>query len=203
LHMPEQLYRALAKSLAFSRESRWTSANEMRKALQAFVEQYQIERMRDLDGALQRIEELFARVTSLRVKMTPMREVLERLAVLGAVLREAREQRGEAEPEVLRTIANNTEVQVEEITRELGALAEWLRVLGHKKGTSILPPPPRDSRPRQPSSEDLDAERHDRQARHSNRRPHPKSDLRVHILWAIALIFVAVVIGLFVLRAGG
>ena len=58
---------------------------------------------------------------------------------------EAREQRGEAEPGVLRTIAKNTEVQLEEITRELGALAEWLRVLGHKKGTSLLPPPPRDS----------------------------------------------------------
>lgn len=202
-YMPEQLYRTLLKSLAFNREGRWASANEMRKALQAFVEQYQFERMRDLDGALERIDDLLARVTSLRVKMTPMREVLERLALLGAVLREAREQRGEAEPAVLRTIAKNTEVQLEEITRELGALAEWLRVLGHKKGTSLLPPPPRDSRPRQPQSEEGDNERHERQARHSMRRSAPKSDLRVHILWAIALVLVAIVIGLFVLRPGG
>jgi hypothetical protein len=104
---------------------------------------------------------------------------------------------------VLRTIAKNTEVQLEEITRELGALAEWLRVLGHKKGTSLLPPPPRDSRPRQSSSDDVDGERGDRQPRHSMRRPAPRSDIRVHILWAIALVLVAIVIGLFVLRPGG
>jgi len=203
-YMPERLYRALCKSLAFERENRWTSANEMRKALEGFVEQYQNERMRDLDGALERIDDLLARVTSLRVKMTPMREVLERLALLGAVLREAREQRGEAEPAVLRTIAKNTEVQLEEITRELGALAEWLRVLGHKKGTSLLPPPPRDSRPRQGSADEQDTERAperaDRQPRHSMRRSAPKSDIRVHILWAIALVLVAFVIALFVLR---
>lgn len=199
-YMPERLFRALAKSLAFHRENRWTSANEMRKALEAFVEQYQLERMRDLDGALERIDDLLARVTSLRVKMTPMREVLERLALLGAVLREAREQRGEAEPAVLRTIAKNTENQLEEITRELGALAEWLRVLGHKKGTSLLPPPPRESRPRQSSSDDVETDRSDRQPRHATRRPPPQSDIRVHILWAIALVLVAFVIGLFVLR---
>lgn len=202
-YMPERLFRALCKALAFNRENRWTSASEMRKALEAFVEKYQIERMRDLDGALERIDDLLARVTSLRVKMTPMRDVLERLALLGAVLREAREQRGEAEPGVLRTIAKNTEVQLEEITRELGALAEWLRVLGHKKGTSLLPPPPRDSRPRQPSSsDDADIERGDR-PRHSTRRQSSRSDIRVHILWAIALVLVAFVIGLFVLRPGG
>jgi len=202
-YMPERLFRALSKALAFDRQNRWTSASEMRKALEAFVERYQIERMRDLDGALERIDDLLARVTSLRVKMTPMREVLERLALLGAVLREAREQRGEAEPNVLRTIAKNTEVQLEEITRELGALAEWLRVLGHKKGTSLLPPPPRDSRPRQGSSSDeTDIDRADR-PRHSTRRPVPRSDIRVHILWAIALVLVAFVIGLFVLRPGG
>jgi len=203
-YMPEQLFRALSKSLAFERENRWHSASEMRKALEAFVEKYQMERMRDLDGALERIDDLLARVTSLRVKMTPMREVLERLALLGAVLREAREQRGEAEPNVLRTIAKNTEVQLEEITRELGALAEWLRVLGHKKGTSLLPPPPRDSRPRQPSSsDDAETERADRQPRHSSRRNRPQSDIRVHILWAIALVLVAIVIGLFILRPAG
>ncbi|HRI70728.1 MAG TPA: hypothetical protein PK156_41130, partial [Polyangium sp.] len=203
-YMPERLFRTLSKALAFEREQRWTSANEMRKALEGFVEQYQAERMRDLEGALERIEDLLDRVTSLRVKMTPMREVLERLAVLGAVLREASEQRGQAEPKVLRTIAKNTEVQLEEITRELGALAEWLRVLGHKKGTSLLPPPPRESRPRQPSSGDEgEAERPERQPRHSQRRPVPQSDIRVHILWAIALVLVAIVIGLFVLRPGG
>lgn len=203
-YMPEQLFRALAKSLAFEREKRWNSASEMRKALEAFVEKYQMERMRDLDGALERIDDLLARVTSLRVKMTPMREVLERLALLGAVLREAREQRGEAEPNVLRTIAKNTEVQLEEITRELGALAEWLRVLGHKKGTSLLPPPPRESRPRQPSSsDDAENDRGDRQPRHSMRRSPPQSDIRVHILWAIALVLVAIVIGLFILRPAG
>ncbi len=203
-YMPERLYRTLSKALAFEREKRWTSANEMRKALEGFVEQYQAERMRDLEGALERIEDLLDRVTSLRVKMTPMREVLERLAVLGAVLREASDQRGQAEPKVLRTIAKNTEVQLEEITRELGALAEWLRVLGHKKGTSLLPPPPRESRPRQPSSGDEgETERPERQPRHSQRRPVPQSDIRVHILWAIALVLVAIVIGLFVLRPGG
>ncbi len=202
-YMPERLFRALSKSLAFDRENRWTSASEMRKALEAFVEKYQIERMRDLDGALERIDDLLARVTSLRVKMTPMRDVLERLALLAAVLREAREQRREAEPGVLRTIAKNTEVQLEEITSELGALAEWLRVLGHKKGTSLLPPPPRDSRPRQSSSSDeADVDRADR-PRHSMRRLAPVSDIRVHILWAIALVLVAIVIGLFVLRPGG
>jgi hypothetical protein len=202
-YMPERLFRALSKALAFDRENRWASASEMRKVLEAFVEKYQAERMRDMDGALERIDDLLARVTSLRVKMTPMREVLERLALLGAVLREAREQRGEAEPGVLRTIAKNTEVQLEEITRELGALAEWLRVLGHKKGTSLLPPPPRESRPRQPSSsDDADGDRVDR-PRHSTRRPVARSDIRVHILWAIALVLVAFVIGLFVLRPGG
>lgn len=202
-YMPERLFRTLLKSLAFDRQQRWTSANEMRKALESFVEKYQIERMRDLDEALERIDDLLARVTSLRVKLTPMREVIERLAILGAVLREAREQRGEAEPNVLRTIAKNTETQLEEITRELGALAEWLRVLGHKKGTSLLPPPPRESRPRQGSSEEIDVERMERSPRHSTRRPNQQSDIRVHILWAIALVFMAIVIGLFILRLRG
>jgi serine/threonine protein kinase len=202
-YMPEQLFRGLSKALVFEREQRWNSAGEMRKALEAFVEKYQMERMRDLDGALERIDDLLARVTSLRVKMTPMREVLERLALLGAVLREAREQRGEAEPNVLRTIAENTEVQLEEITRELGALAEWLRVLGHKKGTSLLPPPPRESRPRQPSNDDGEAERAERQPRQSMRRSARQSDIRVHILWAIALVLVAIVIALYVLRPSG
>jgi hypothetical protein len=108
----------------------------MRKALEAFVEQYQLERLRDLQAAFTRLDTLSRRVASLRDKLTPMREVLERLSLLSAVLREAIEQRGEAEPEVLRTIADNTEVQLDEISRELGALAEWLRVLGGKKGGS-------------------------------------------------------------------
>jgi serine/threonine protein kinase len=203
-YMPEGLFRVLAKALAFKRESRWSSANEMRKALDGFVQQYQLERMRDLEGALERIDDLLARVTSLRVKMTPIREVLERLALLGAVLREAREQRGEAEPGVLRSIAKNTEVQLEEITRELGALAEWLRVIGHKKQTSLIPSP-RDSRPRQMTQDESDAERGDRQTRYPpapSKRSRTK-DYQVQILWAVAVILVAIVIGLFVWRSRG
>jgi serine/threonine-protein kinase len=132
-YMPEGLFRVLVKALADGTAERWASASEMRKALEAFVEQYQLERLRDLQAAFTRLDTLSRRVASLRDKLTPMREVLERLSLLSAVLREAIEQRGEAEPEVLRTIADNTEVQLDEISRELGALAEWLRVLGSKK----------------------------------------------------------------------
>jgi serine/threonine protein kinase len=133
-YMPEGLFRVLVKALADTTAERWASASEMRKALEAFVEQYQLERLRDLQAAFTRLDTLSRRVASLRDKLTPMREVLERLSLLSAVLREAIEQRGEAEPEVLRTIADNTDVQIDEISRELAALAEWLRVLGGKKG---------------------------------------------------------------------
>jgi serine/threonine protein kinase len=128
--MPEGLYRVLARALCFDPAERWASALEMRRALEAFVEHYQGERQRDLVSAMTRIEALGRRVASLRDKLTPMREVLERLRFLNAVLTEAREQRDEADPEALRAIADNAARQLDQIGRELGALSAWLGVLG-------------------------------------------------------------------------
>lgn len=193
--MPEGLYRVLAKALAFDREERWASAGEMRKALEAFVELYQRDLLRDVEDARRRIDELARSVNSLRDKLSPMREVLERLSNLGAILHEAAEQRADAEPAALRTIADNTEVQLDEITRELGALAEWLRVLGRTKGGPV----PSERPSRRGQSDKPEPEPPKAQA---SLAPQP-TDLRVHLLWAVGLVLVVIVIALFVSRARG
>jgi len=187
-YMPEGLYHVLAKALVFDREERWGAANEMRKALEAFAESYQQDLERDLEEAHVRIDELSRKVTSLRDKMSPMREVLERLALLGAVLREALAQRAEADPTVLRTIADNTEVQLDEITRELGALAEWLRVLGRTKSArgSFLPP----AEVVQVFADKPEGKR-------------PILPQRERLLWGLGIFLMGIVIVLFAWRARG
>ncbi|MDI1475146.1 protein kinase [Polyangium sp. y55x31] len=191
-YMPEGLYHVLVKALAFEAEERFSAANDMRKALEAFVASYQQERLRDLEDALGRIDGLARKVTSLRDKMTPMREVLERLSLLGAILREAQEQRGEAEPAVLRTIADNTETQLDQITREIGALAEWLRVLGEKKD---LPPGAGDK----PGRREIEVV-----APRSSRAALKRGDeSRARLVWGIAVALVVIVVGLFLLRTWG
>ncbi|MRG95633.1 protein kinase domain-containing protein [Polyangium spumosum] len=192
-YMPEGLYHVLVKALSFEAESRFSAANDMRKALEAFVASYQQERLRDLEDALGRIDGLARKVTSLRDKMTPMREVLERLSLLGAILREAQEQRGEAEPAVLRTIADNTETQLDQITRELGALAEWLRVLGEKKD---LPSGEKSGR----REIEVLAPREGRATRASGKQG---GESRERLLWGIAVGLLMIVLGLFLWRARG
>jgi len=189
--MPEGLYRILIKALAYDREERWASAGEMRKALEAFVELYQRDLLRDVEDARRRIEQLARNVNSLRDKLSPMREVFERLSNLGAILHEALEQRAEAEPAALRTIADNTAVQLDEITGELGALAEWLRVLGRTKSAPV----PSERPSRRGHAEKTEAE--------IAKPASTRTDLRVHLLWALGLVLVAIVIALFVSRARG
>ncbi|TKD05040.1 serine/threonine-protein kinase [Polyangium fumosum] len=192
--MPEGLYHVLVKALAFEAEARFSAANDMRKALEAFVASYQQERLRDLEDALVRIDGLARKVTSLRDKMTPMREVLERLSLLGAILREAQEQRGEAEPAVLRTIADNTETQLAQITREIGALAEWLRVLGEKKDV----PPGAGEKSGRREIEVLAP----REGRATSPKAKPRGEGRALLVWGIVAL-VVIVVGLFFLRAWG
>jgi len=195
-NMPEGLYHVLAKSLVFDREERWQSASEMRKALEAFVEVYQAELLRDVEDARTHLEELSRKVTSLRDKMTPMREVLERLALLGAVLREALDQRGgEAEPAVLKTIADNTETQIDEITRELGALAEWLRVLGRSKSARGSMNPP--------SEGHVSRDRRDKPDTEALGQRKSQIPVREQLLWAVGFLLLGIVIAMFLWRAKG
>lgn len=195
--MPEGLYRILIKALAFDRDERWSSASEMRKAVEAFVDVYQRERLRDVEDARRRIDELARKVGSLRDKLSPMREVIERLTQLGAILHEALEQHTDAEPAALRTIADNTAVQLDEITGELGALAEWLRVLGRTKGGPIP-----SERPSRRGQSEKPPQPHDPKTELSLEKLLAR-DLRVHVLWAIAVVLVVIVIALFVFRARG
>ncbi|MDI1449858.1 protein kinase [Polyangium sp. 6x1] len=194
-YMPEGLYHVLVKALSFETEARFSAANDMRKALEAFVASYQQERLRDLEDALGRIDGLARKVTSLRDKMTPMREVLERLSLLGAILREAQEQRGEAEPAVLRTIADNTETQLDQITREIGALAEWLRVLGEKKE---LPPRAGDK----PGRREIEVVA-PREGQRALSKPKRDDESRARLVWGIAVGLVVIVVGLFLWRTWG
>lgn len=140
--MPEGLYKVLAKAVAFRPEKRWPSAIEMRKALDAFVKQYQATRQRDMDASLKSVRELHEQVTAMREKLLPMRGLLERLGTVAVVLRDAKDHGAEAEPEALRAIAGTTGAQLETIRAELIAIAVYLETVkaqGEKKADDASP----------------------------------------------------------------
>lgn len=143
--MPEGLYRVLVKALAFEPKDRWQSAGEMRKALEAFIQSFQQQRQRDIEASLRQLDKLIHQVSSLREKLSPMRGLLEHLSLLGAMLRDARDQRDAADPEALRATAESATKQIEEIMSELQALAGFLGLVsGQKAKVSVTVQPPSD-----------------------------------------------------------
>jgi serine/threonine protein kinase len=147
--MPEGLYNVLIKALAFDPKKRWPNATEMRRALEAFVNHYNQQRQRDLEVSWKNIDKMSEHVSGLREKLLPMRGLLERLGHLGAVLREVRDHREDAEPDALRVIAENSKRQLEEIRGELNALAAWLEFVAGQTGrTSLRTPQTREEKER-------------------------------------------------------
>ncbi|NUQ79371.1 MAG: serine/threonine protein kinase, partial [Polyangiaceae bacterium] len=136
--MPEGLYNVLARALAFDPKKRWPNATEMRRALEAFVNHYNQQRQRDLEVSWKSIDKMSENVSGLREKLLPMRGLLERLGHLGAVLREVRDHREDAEPDALKAIAENSKRQLEEIRGELNALAMWLEFVAGQTGRTSL-----------------------------------------------------------------
>ena len=139
--MPEGLFNVLARALVFDPKKRWPNATEMRRALEAFVNHYNQQRQRDLEVSWKSIDKMSAHVSGLREKLLPMRGLLERLGHLGAVLREVRDHREDAEPDALKAIADNSRRQLEEIRGELNALAAWLEFVAGQTGRTSLPSP--------------------------------------------------------------
>ncbi len=140
--MPEGLYKVLSKALAFEPAKRFPSAVEMRRGLEGFVSQYGKERQRELESSWESIDKMSAQVAGLREKLLPMRGLLERLVSVGAVLREVRDHREEAEPDAVRTIAETARKQLEEIRTELSALSAWLEFVAEQGSRISLPSPP-------------------------------------------------------------
>jgi serine/threonine-protein kinase len=145
--MPEGLFNVLIKAIAFDPKKRWPNATEMRRALEAFVNHYNQQRQRDLEVSWKSIDKMSEHVSGLREKLLPMRGLLERLGHLGAVLREVRDHREDAEPDALRVITENSKRQLEEIRGELNALAAWLEFVAGQTGrTSLRTPQTRDEK---------------------------------------------------------
>lgn len=140
--MPEGLYKVLVKALAFDPSKRWPSAMEMRRSLEAFVTQYSRERQRELESSWESIDKMSAQVSGLREKLLPMRGLLERLMSVGAMLREVRDHKEEAEPDAVRGIEETARKQLEEIRGELSALSSWLEFVAEQSSRISLPSPP-------------------------------------------------------------
>jgi serine/threonine-protein kinase len=137
--MPPMLYKIISRALEFEAQARWSSAPEMAKALDAFVEHCRGERQRDLGRSSGNLEKVSQQVIRLEDKLASMRALTDRLSALGAMVRQVSAEREDVEPEELHTFADEAEKELDEITGELRTLGGWLDSVGRSKKASMRP----------------------------------------------------------------